>query len=270
MATDRQNPTQSVVNSDVWRTGRYLRAYNNRVLTLPEVSLFVRYSSKLSGRVLDLGCGAGRVLEYLLLLGADAYGLDISPAMAEHCRSALPEASVIVGDVANLTTLVSGRFSAVLASDNLLDVFSDAERRHALIQIREVLEPDGILMFSSHDLAYVDNPPPDAGDAGRVTVGKFFERTIGDITRAAVGRPRAIRNRRRLSPLQQRNGDHAILNDPSHHYSLLHYYIRRDDQERQLDELGYELLECLDTEGRPVGPAGTGPGDCLYYVARPR
>jgi SAM-dependent methyltransferase len=238
------------------------------VLNLPEVYIFVRYASSLSGRVLDLGCGAGRVLEYLVLLGAEAHGLDISPVMVDHCRRSVPEATVAVGDLATLTTHVDGKFTAVLAPDNLLDVFDDAERRDVIGQIHEVLEPDGLFIFSSHDLSYIDAPPTNAGSDARITLEKLLQRSIGDLGRSAVGRVQAIGNRRRLAPLQQRRSDHAIINDRSHHYSLLHYYIRRDDQERQLNELGFELVECLDSEGRAVGPGSTGPGDWLYYVAR--
>ena len=81
---DTISVTQSAVNARIWRSGKYLRAYDSRVLIPGEVQLLVRYSSHLAGRVLDLGCGAGRVLAYLVMLGSDAYGFDISAAMVEH------------------------------------------------------------------------------------------------------------------------------------------------------------------------------------------
>ena len=234
-----------------------------------EVTILARYSSHVSGRrVLDLGCGAGRVLSYLVMLGADAYGLDLSPAMVDHCRLTVPEATVAVGDVATLSTHFEGKFHSVLAPDNLFDVFSDAERRAVLTQVRLALEPGGLLIFSSHDLAYLENPPANAGEEQRVNLSKVFNRTPAEIARAIVGRPMALRNRRRLRPLQEHHVDHAIVNDFPHYYSFLHYYIRRDDQERQLRELGFCLLECVDSEGRTVPPGGTGPRDYLYYVSQ--
>jgi SAM-dependent methyltransferase len=262
-------PTQSAVNSSVWRAGRYLYAYDNRVLEPAEVKILVRYGPQLTGRVLDLGCGGGRVLSYLVRIGADAYGLDISAAMVEHCRRTIPGAKVILGDVASLKEHVTGRFDAILAPDNLLDVFSDAERRLVLGQIHELLEPDGILIFSSHDLAHIDEPR-----TARAARGSMLRRLVTsspvELVRGVVGRFVAVRNRRRLAPLQERHADHAIVNDPSHNYSLLHYYIRRDDEERQLNELGYDLIECLDTEGNTVPAGGSGRVDYLHYVARPR
>ena len=38
---------------------------------------------------------------------------------------------------------------------------------------------------------------------------------------------------------------------------------------RQLDQLGYELIECLDAEGSPVGLGQRSPSPWLHYVARP-
>ncbi|MBV8952614.1 MAG: hypothetical protein JO179_00660, partial [Solirubrobacterales bacterium] len=51
---------------------------------------------------------------------------------------------------------------------------------------------------------------------------------------------------------------------------LLHYYIGRDEQARQLEQLGYELVECLDLEGVPVPPGARSQSTELHYVARPR
>jgi SAM-dependent methyltransferase len=247
--------TQSAINAHAWRAGAYLYAYDSQVLEPAEVKLFVRYAPHFAGRVLDLGCGAGRVLAYLVLLGADAYGVDISPAAVEHCRRTIPAATVILGDVAAVKRQVDGTFRAILAPNNLLDVFNDAERRDVLTQIRELLDPDGLLIFSTHDLAHIDDPPQHAGQAQRITLRKFVTCSPLDVTRGAIGRVLGLRNRRRLAPLQERHADH--------------YYIRRDDQERQLNELGYELIECMDTDGSPVPPGGSGPVDYLYYVARP-
>ena len=37
---------------------------------------------------------------------------------------------------------------------------------------------------------------------------------------------------------------------------------------RQLEELGFEFVECLACDGRTVGPGGSGDSDSLHYVAR--
>ena len=240
--------------------------------------ILVRYREVLSGRTLEVGCGAGRILGYVMQLGGEAHGVDISPAMVEHCRSRYPAAHTRVGDLADIGRSAEGPFDAVLALDNVLDVFDDAERRRVLTCLRALLGPDGLLIFSSHNLAYVDRAAPRDGDRaasadrgpGRVRrlLSEVASRPPSNVAPAIARIPGRRRNRKRLGPLQRRGDGYAIINDSAHDYALLHYYIGRDDQARQLRETGYELLECLDADGRPVGPGQPHPDPWLHYVAR--
>jgi SAM-dependent methyltransferase len=272
----RSTPSRTAAhNLAEWAAGKYVDVYANDVLSRVEVQIFVRYRDALSGRVLDLGCGAGRVLSYLVMLGADAYGVDLAPKMVKYCRRTIPAAHVVVGDVGALQGTVSGPFDAVIAPDNLFDVFDDAERRGVLSGLRELLAPAGLLIFSSHDLGWNEaNPGPREWEVSSTTgaLRKLVERSPAEIARALVRRRREAANRQRLGPLEERHEGYAILNDFPHDYSLLHYYIRRDDQERQLQELGFELVECLDGRGDRVPPGGHGPSDFhtdnLHYIAR--
>ena len=80
--------------------------------------------------------------------------------------------------------------------------------------------------------------------------------------------PRSLRNRRRLLRWQQYAPDHAILNDAAHDFSLLHYYITRDQQDLQLAHHGFALQECLRLDGQRVqaGESATGWHE-LHYAA---
>jgi SAM-dependent methyltransferase len=254
------------VNVQRWQTGNYVSEYANRTLRPAEVVLLARYREALSGRVLEVGCGAGRLLGYLVALGGDVHGIDVSPRMVEYCRRRYPEASVMVGDMSDLPQAVGGGFDAIFASFNVIDVLEDPARREFLADMHRRLEPGGLLIFSSHNLAFAD-----AGGTG-----PSFRRILGRLNRP----PRELlelplrlrtrmRNRRRMAALERREGDHAMLNDLALDYALLHYYIRRDDQERQLGQLDYQLVECLDLDGRTVD-ADEQASYCseLHYVAR--
>ncbi len=260
------------VNKTAWAGGGYVADYANRRLLPVEVLLLARYREALSGRVIEMGCGAGRVLGYLVGLGGEVHGIDISADMVEHCRAAYPAADVRVGDLSDIRATVEGTFSAVLCIDNVLDVFDDAERRRVLVSLRDLLEPDGLLILCSHNLDYADRADL-AGAQGsrraRELIVKATARPLSQVVRGVTRLPRQIANRRRLSALQQRGADHAIINDEAHDYGLLHYYIRRDDQARQLADAGYELIECLDTEGKVVAPGTVSQVPWLHYVARP-
>jgi SAM-dependent methyltransferase len=263
---------QAASNSSEWAAGKYLATYSNNVLIPAEVQIFIRYQQKLSGRVLDVGCGAGRVLAYLVMVGADAHGIDLAPTMVDYCRRTIPEATVRLGDAKAIRQAFDGKFDVVIAPDNLIDVFDDAERRQVIADVKEVLAPQGLFIFSTHDLGWLDaNPGPRAWEqpSRSDTLRKFIEKSPADMIAAVRNRRQAARNRARLAPLEQRHETYAIINDFPHHYSLLHYFIRRDDQERQLQELGYELVECIAADGKTVPPGGSGNTDSLHYVARP-
>jgi SAM-dependent methyltransferase len=259
------------VNAELWGGGEHVATYANRTLLPVEVVILVRYREALSGRVLEVGCGAGRLLGYLTALGGEVHGIDISPSMVDYCRQRYPEAQVKVGDLGALAEAVQGPFDAVLAADNVLDIFDDSARRRALQAARELIAPGGLLIFSTHNLADLDGEGDRGGLAvsrGGGLVAKIADRPVGELVRLATRLPRRVRNRRRLAPLQQRGADHAIVNDAAHDYGLLHYYIRREDEARQLGELGFELVECLDPDGRTVGAGEPARGPWLHYVAR--
>ncbi len=71
-----------------------------------------------SPRVLDVGCGSGRVAEYLLDAGASALvGVDLAPEMLELARERLTRfgdrVELVLGDV--LTAPLPGPFDVVVA-----------------------------------------------------------------------------------------------------------------------------------------------------------
>jgi SAM-dependent methyltransferase len=269
----RPTTTQIENNARMWSSRRLVPSYANATLEAGETLILARYRDALSGRVLDVGCGGGRILGYLVMLGAEAHGVDISPQMVEHCRRLFPMADVRQGDLSNLAEAVNGPFDAILLPDNLIDIYDDAHRRVVLSELRTLLAPEGVLVFSSHNLAAWERPRPTAA-AGRRARALRLARALakanaGALARRAQHAPRVWLNRRRLGPLQYREHDHAIVNDAAHEYGLLHYYIGRDDQARQLSEVGFRLLDVLELTGPSVRTGEDGLGPSLYYVATP-
>jgi SAM-dependent methyltransferase len=259
------------VNARLHRTGDFVAEFGSRTLRPVEVVVLARYRDALSGRVLEIGCGAGRLLGYLVALGGEVHGIDVSQGMVDACHRRWPEANVRIGDVRDPAAWANGQCDVIFPSYNVLDVFDDTARRQVLAGLRELLGPDGLLIFSSHNLAHIES-----GGWSRRTSDRGARKLLSKLNRppssfvvAAARQPKRIRNRRRLQPLQRRERDYAIINDEAYDYGALHYYVRRDDEERQLAELGFELLECLDLEGRRVEPGQEGMGPELHYIARP-
>jgi SAM-dependent methyltransferase len=255
-----EHDRQSRLNLDFWASGNYVKDYAGGGLRSPESMLFALHRDDLAGRVLELGCGAGRVTGHLIEHARTVDAVDISPVMVAHCRREYPGASYSVGDLRDLSGFESGSFEAVVAPFCVLDVFDDAERRRVLDEIGRVLVADGLLIASTHNLGYAPHIPKPS---------RIFARSPLRMAVNLVRMPRRVRNSRSLRDLQRAESNHAILLDEGHEYSLLHYYISRDAQARQLLEHGFELEMCLDLEGESVGPGDDRAG-CpeLHYSAR--
>lgn len=239
-----------------------MRRYANRVLRPVEAQLLEEYRAALSGRVLELGCGAGRLTGYLAEIAGATHGIDISPAMIDYCRRTYPNATFSVGDIRDVARLGTGSFDAVVAADNVLDVLGDTDRGLVLDGIHEVLSPEGLLVLSTHNLGYAPHlaDPITIGGQGLLRGGLTLLRW-----------PFWQFNRLRLRRFERSEAGYAILNDVSHDYMALHYYIARDAQEAQLVRHGFELVECLGPDGERVPPGADAPGaPWLHYVARRR
>lgn len=94
-------------------------------------------------RVVDVGCGAGGTLRWLLDGGHDAVGVDSSPASLEHAARLVPADILHRGDALHLP-FSDASFDGVL----LLDVLEHLDDGTALTEARRVLRPGGWLLVS--------------------------------------------------------------------------------------------------------------------------
>ena len=256
---DQSEAMQRSANDSIWLGGERVAGYATRSLRPVEVVVLVRHREALSGRVLELGCGAGRLTGYLAEISGAVHGIDISAEMVAYSRKRYPSATFSQGDLRDLASIDQGPWDAVVAAYNVIDVLSDSARSDALDGIARLLSPGGLLIMSSHNRAIASH----LGDPLRLR-GRSFR----DAVSILVSLPRWRRNRRRLVAFERTEADYAILNDAAHEFSALHYYITRDRQQTQLEAHGFVLLECLDLEGRSVGPGVSSSSPELHYIAR--
>lgn len=262
--TARGRDSQALLNAEQWSAGDFVELYASRSLRPVEATLIDRYRETLSGRVLELGCGAGRLTGHLVEVARAVEGIDLSPAMVAYCRQTYPAARFSVGDLQDLSSFQTGAYDVVAAPYNVLDVLGDEARREVLGDLRRLLRPGGLLIMSSHNRAYGSRAATKLRQSVRLLVGSP-RRPLQSIRSL----PRRLSNRIRLRALQHEGADYAVINDEAHDFSVLHYYISRDAQERQLAAAGYRFLQCLDLDGREVRP-GESAVHCseLHYVAR--
>jgi len=105
-------------------------------------------------RVLDAGCGAGRLFPFLISLGCEVFGVDLNVDAVAYATKAFVQQRNIrlfVGDIRHLS--FSGEtFDVVIVSFNVLDfLYPVSDREQALFEINRVLKRNGWLFFSSHN-----------------------------------------------------------------------------------------------------------------------
>jgi SAM-dependent methyltransferase len=101
-------------------------------------------------RVLDLGCAAGAITDFLSGFGCEVVGVDSEPRAIEHARSLFPDYRFEQADVAELP-FPDGSFDKAVAAD-LVEHLPDDTFRAMLAECRRALVPGGTLSL------YTPNP----------------------------------------------------------------------------------------------------------------
>jgi 2-polyprenyl-3-methyl-5-hydroxy-6-metoxy-1,4-benzoquinol methylase len=103
-----------------------------------------------SGRLLDVGCALGFLLDEARVLGWDAYGVEISPFAAKRAQERFGS-RVSQGTLETLEAS-AGSFRAI----TMIDSIEHVARPGALVRrARELLEPGGVLSVLTPDLGSI-------------------------------------------------------------------------------------------------------------------
>lgn len=95
-------------------------------------------------RVLDGGCGTGRVAIELARRGFEVTGVDIDPGMLAAARRKAPELPWIEADLA--TAPVEGPFDTVVLAGNVLIFVTPGTEPDVVARCASLLRPDGLLV----------------------------------------------------------------------------------------------------------------------------
>jgi SAM-dependent methyltransferase len=136
-----------------------------------DISFYSGACSGITGRILELGCGTGRITLPLAELGLDVIGIDRSPPMLRVLRrkaAALPSVSrvfrpprVVAMDMAHAA--LNGQFEAVLCPFSAFTyLVTAADRERALAFIGQALAPNGRFLLD----VFVPNEAVEAGADG--------------------------------------------------------------------------------------------------------
>lgn len=97
-------------------------------------------------RILDAGCGPGRVGSRLHALGHTVVGVDVDPVLIEAARADHPGPDWRVGDVAELDLPAQGvtePFDIVVCAGNVMTFLADGTEAEVLRRLRAHTRPDG-------------------------------------------------------------------------------------------------------------------------------
>jgi 2-polyprenyl-3-methyl-5-hydroxy-6-metoxy-1,4-benzoquinol methylase len=95
-----------------------------------------------NARVLDAGCGTGRISARLADLGFVAEGVDVDATMVAVARERRPDITWVVVDLADYRAATG--FDAIVAAGNVIPFVADLER--ALASLTKMLTPTGLLI----------------------------------------------------------------------------------------------------------------------------
>lgn len=178
------------------------------------------------GRLIDLGCGTGRLLVSLARLGWRVLGVDLSAEMLAVAREKAQSAGVAVelmqANLAELDAVADGSFDHAACLFSTLGMVLGADvRRRVVGHAHRVVRPGGRLILHVHNRWFHLNHRE-----GRRWL-------MGDVVRGWMGRPDA--------------GDRVM---PAHQgvAGLTLHLFRRCEVVRLLREVGFRIVEV-----RPVG-----------------
>lgn len=243
---------------------------------LPEAWLLAQLGADLADMdMLDLGVGGGRTTHHFAP-GARSYlGVDYSEPLVQICRGRFAGqdgVAFLTADARSMSTLTDESFDLVLFSVNSLDCVDHEGRLAALAEIARLTRPGGLFFFSSHNLDAI---------AQALSVRRF----VADLAarRSARTLPLALARRlpshllkRLASPSSARlaRAERVWISKlwpPT--APQMTYHLTPGEARRQLDAVGFDLLDVVLPSGVAVGVDGAGgrSGDLwLNYLARRR
>ena len=126
-------------------------------------------------RILDAGCGPGRVGAELYARGHDVVGVDADPTLIDAARLDHPGPTWLVADLAELDLAALGQpapFDAAVLAGNVMPYLAPDTERAVLAALVAHLRPDGLVVIGfGTDRGYT----LEAFDADAAAVGLIYE-----------------------------------------------------------------------------------------------
>ncbi len=143
-------------NQEIYSKADVVEAYSKKNdLTLPERTLLSVVKEKKVNSMLDIGVGAGRTCLHFAPIVQKYTGLDYVEEMILVCRKrfqSLPHCAFVHSDARNMFMFEEASFDLVLFSFNGIDCVNYQDRLKIFSEIKRLLKPGGLFIFSSHNV----------------------------------------------------------------------------------------------------------------------
>jgi len=153
----------------------------SKVLTGEDCSYYLKKISQTKGPVLEIGVGTGRIFTDALKMGADIYGIDVSPNMIDILKTKLDKKDhhrVKVQDARDLD--IGKKFNLIIAPFRVFShLLTIEDQLQVLNKIHDHLKPGGKLIFDVFvpNLKYLAEGLEDVPDfEGKYEKGKKLTR----------------------------------------------------------------------------------------------
>jgi SAM-dependent methyltransferase len=247
-----QDHDRDAVNRAIMGSRRIVRGYSRTSgLEPPEQVALAQVSDEVRGRpILDLGVGGGRTVAPLRELSQDYLGVDYSEAMVAACRRLYPSVRFEHGDARDLRMLKDGSIFLALFSCNGLGMVGHHDRLRILKEVRRVLMPGGIFLFSTHNVGSSEAHARFRLPAAELALNPA--RLAVRLLRFGRSTVTRVYNRRRFAKLVEHGAGYSIINAECHDYGTMLYYVDLAEQRRQLREAGFaDDVAMWDLAGKP-------------------
>lgn len=264
---------QDQVNRSTWSHRHVRREFdgNRGVLERGEaVALDVVRRELAGGPVLDLGVGTGRTVPLLEPLTDDYVALDYLPTMVAAARSRFPGRRIELGDARDLSRFDDASFGLVSFSFNGIDAVDHDGRQQVLAEVRRVLRPGGIFLFST----LLVEGPAFRMRPWRLDVGRSHQRWGGalDAAKQLATVPVTTTHWARLRGSTVVGEGWAVAPLCAHRYRVLAHYTTLARQLAELGSHGFapspRVLSCVDGRDCAPGDAHLREVDYVHLVVR--
>jgi SAM-dependent methyltransferase len=269
--TTTANTDIDAINRRTWKTRHVFQQYRDLegYVDPGERSATEWLASECRGRpILDIGVGCGRTTPILRAISADYTGVDYTPELLEVAARKHPDVRFLHMDARSMNAFRDSSFYLVNFSFNAIDAVDYEDRLAILREVRRVMMPNGLFLFSAHNAT-----GPGARERVKVLLPQFCLnplRLAWRIARFAATLPAILYNRIRFSRLRAERDGYVVSNAAAHNFGLVLLYTAITEQKRQLTAAGFKTEIVFESE---QGRAASDTQDLsevrwLHYIAR--